>query len=261
MLGAVQRVLVKVDPTYYDRTHGEVTLYLLQEGTEFQRLPKHGELVHNLEGSNIPTGATVYFVHYAIKNRFKYKDEWYVPVEPKDILAYEHEGEMIGYSSIVSKRVHSKEWIKDQDAIIKMPFVKEWEDMCFEVTHNPTKLNIEKGDRVWILENRDYFIEHIPDYRFLEPEFVVYNETKDEIQDHWMMGKTTRSEDNNYELVNGIYVPKKITHHNYEVEVLRGNALLEDGKKVLTKFSKANHIPYFKDCIFFKQDRVMVCLN
>ena len=261
MLAPVHRLLVKIDPSYYERTHGEVTLYLLKEGTEFQRMPKHGELTHNIEGSNIPTGSTVYFIHYAVQNRFRYEGDWYVPVEPKEVIAYEKDGEIIGHSHIVSKRVQSKEWIKNEQAIIKMPFIEEYEDMCAEVTHNPTKLNIDKGDRVWFIQNRDYFIEHLKDYSFLEPEFVVYNETKDEMADGWSMGKNTQSEDKEYVQVNGIYIQKQFTHHKSEVDIVRDTKDFKKGDKILTKYTKANYIPVLKDCVIFKDDKVMLCLN
>lgn len=261
MLKPVHRLLVKIDPTYYDRTHGEVTLYLLQEGTEFQRMPKHGTLTHNIEGSNIPTGATVYFIHFAVQNRFMYEGEWYVPVEPKDIIAYESEGEIVGHSYIVAKRLKTEQWLKNEEAIIKIPFVQEYEEDCFEVTHNPTKLNIDKGDKVWIIHNRDYFIEHLKEYSFLEPEYVVYNETKDELANKWGMGKNYKSEEDDYESVNGILVPKKVTKHQDEVEVVRDCTNFKVGDRILTRYTKSNYIPILKDCVIFEHKNVKVCLN
>ncbi len=256
----VHRLLVKIDPSYYDRTHGEVSFHVLQEGTEFQRMPKHGKLVGNIRGSGIPSGATVYFVHFAVKNRFLVEDEWYVPVEPHDILGYEKGGEIKGYAYIVTKRVRTKEWEENEKSIIKMPFVKEWEEMGFEVLHNPTSLNVEKGDKVWIQKNRDYVIEHMPDIRYVEPQHIVYNETKDELQPNYVLCKNFESEDQ-YELVNGLYLPKKYKHDRKELQVVRGTDRLSEGTSIIVNYTGHDKIPVFKDCVIIKEDRIKLCLN
>ena len=256
----VHRLLVKIDPSYYDRTHGEVSFQLLQEGTEFQRMPKHGTLEGNIEGSGIPDGATVYFVHYAVKNRFKDGDDWYVPVEPHDILGYEEDGEIKGYAYIVTKRIRTKEWEKNEESIIKMPFVKEWEDMAYEVTHNPTELDCDKGDKVWILKDRDYSLEHMRDVRYVEPQHIVYNETKDKVSDGFVLCKNFDSEDQ-YEQINGIFLPKKLTHASNEFEVVRGTDKLSEGDIIIARFSQSVKIPVFQDCVVLKENNIKVCLS
>lgn len=256
----VHRLLVKIDPSYYDRTHGEVSFHVLQEGTEFQMMPKHGVLEGNIEGSGIPDGATVYFVHFAVKNRFHVDGTWYVPVEPHDILGYEQDGEIKGYAYVVTKRLRTKEWEDNEKSIIRMPFVTEWEDMAFEVTHNPSRIPVEKGDKVWIMKNRDYVIEHMKDVRYVEPQHIVYNETKDQLLDGYVLCKGFDSEED-YELVNGIYLPRKYKRKKEELQVVRGTPELPEGSTVIAQFSGHDKIPVFKDCVIIKKSRIKVCLS
>lgn len=258
--------IVEFDPDYYF-THnmkGEKRgIYIPQEGTKFQRLPKHGTLAF-APNEDIAEGSTVYFHHFAIDKRFKMDGKHYVAVEPHEIIAYEKDGEILGYSRIVSKRIHTEKWLKNEESIIKLPDVVPWESHKFEVLHNPTECPVEKGETVWIYTNTDYIIEHLQEYSFLDPDKIVYNETKDEVLDPWVIVETFDSKNRfnrDEEVVNGIIVPKAATKTKNQVTVVKGKKGLKAGDEILVSRTSSNVFPMKEDWAVVNYRNIQLCLS
>lgn len=266
MIKSPHRFIVEIDEDFYS-THNEkgekLSVFMPQEGTKFQRLPKHGILVNTVD-ENIPEGTTVYYHHFCIGELFSYEGKKYVPVNPHELISYEDEnGEMIGYSRIVAKRFFTDAHIKNEEAIIKLPDVPKYESHKFEILHNPTKCPVEKGDVVWIYTNTDYIIEHKLEYSFLEPEKIVYNQTKDEMLEPWVLVESYDKKDGFEDAVKvgSIYMPLNATKQKNEVVVVKGMYGLKKGDEIYIKRSSSNKIPLFPDANIIDYRNVLLCLN
>lgn len=257
--------VVEVDVDYY-YTHNmkgeKSSLYIPQEGTKFQRLPKHGILRYSID-DEIKEGTEVYFHHFAIDTLFKLDGKNHVILQPHELYAYKSGEEIIGYSRIVSNRIHTEKWLKNEEAIIKLPDVVPWESHKFEVLHNPTKCPVEKGDIVWIYTNTDYIIEHMQEYSFLDPDKIVYNETKDELFEPWVLAEVYDSKKSFYkdeEIVGGIIVPKAAAKKKNQATIIRGRNGIKAGDEVIIKRSASNILPMFPDYNIVNYKDVLVCI-
>lgn len=260
--------IVEFDPEFYynhDMEGNKSRLYIPQEGTKFQRLPKHGTLRYSID-EKLKEGTQVYFHHFAIDRWFKMDGKNYVAVEPIELIAFDNnKGEIEGYSRIVAKRIHTEKWLKNEDAIIKLPDVAPWESHKFEVSHNPTKCPVQKGETVWIYTNTDYIIEHMQEYSFLDPDKVVYNETKDEVLEPWVIAesfdKKTSYNSEQEVKVGSLYIPQSATKNKSQLRVVKAGKRLKEGDEIIVSRSSSNVFPMKKDWQVINYRNVQLCLN
>ena len=252
---ALNNVIIKIDPYFNHKGRG---LFVSQEGFYTQILPKHGTLVSKLPGLDIPIGATVYFVHYSLSDRFILNGtDTYVPVQPKEILAYENEsGELVGAYYLVAKReeedLESGSLIKDEE---KKP------DSRFVILSNSTLIDADAGDVVWSIPNREYTLDYKKEVTFLDPNYVGYNETKNKLIGSWALAKKVGSKERDVK-VSSLLLPKSIVENPYELEIIKEvEGKFIKGDRVICKYMPESKINYSGGSIMFNVNNVGVCLS
>lgn len=192
----VKSFLVEIDPDFYKNIqYKSLELYSpFRGGSLGDLLPKHGKVVGNLPNQDkVKDGDTVFFIHFRLYEREKRDGKTLVDVLPEDVVGVCDEfpekwnREEINkitprpVSFAVGEKFSRKEeyekYFKDR-GLIPPNNLPEHEEHIFTATHNIERLDIEKGDRIWVYHNSDYPIDYVENYAFLEYSYITFNETK-----------------------------------------------------------------------------------
>lgn len=237
----VHNYVVEIDPEYLEKRG---SLYTPTQGTDYERLPKHGTVIGTKKNSKVKQGDVAYFYHYALDTRWKEDGKTYISVDDELMIGYSKKlGKAVkSTTTIVSERIEQKETVKS--SVIILPKEIEHYAQKFKVTAPNKKVidGIEKGDVVWSWKDSDYSLDYIPEVIFLEARLLVYNETKDELLNGYVLVKPLDTDDKDFVKDGLLYLPAKQTVKQKglaEVVKCNKNDIIKEGDKVI--FNRTSH--------------------
>ena len=231
--------VLEIDPEFLNYKDG---IFTPTEGTLYERLPKHGSVQYTQAKSKVKRGHVGYFIHYALDSLWKQDHKTFISVPNSDLL---------GYSTDLGKNIKSHSFVvaekikEEEDSPIITQLETQYFTQKFKVRNCDKKLikGVSRGDILWCWKDSDYPITYIDDVVFLDAEHIVYNESTDELLNSYVLVEPL-DEDEEYEMVNGVYIPRKEKVNKGYGRVLKCNEndIIKEGDHIIYKKTSYNYL-------------------
>tara|TARA_R110000822_G_scaffold78394_3_gene187793 strand:+ start:2733 stop:3476 length:744 start_codon:yes stop_codon:yes gene_type:complete len=213
---------VELDIEAFYRT--ESGLFIERVGSEGELIPLHGKILSTPIKSKFKKGDVAYFHHHNLKNRLDKTTniKTTLPIIEGDIIAVKRKGKWLQGAMIPAKRI--KKPVENYLAYEKQD---GYESHRFEVD----------GEIIWIFTDSDYMFAYEPEMSFLRPQYITFNETKNESQNDFVI--VERLDENiGYVQSGGILIPEKLTKQKGKGTVIKPNKYKISGTLA---YRKSNH--------------------
>jgi len=239
----VHHYQIEVDVDGFYKTEGG--LYLDRIGSDADKHPLHGVITHTPINAKFKEGDEAYYNHFLVKNLVKDKDGRYtLTLKESDIMAVKRGDEWIDGVMRPAKKIKREQ--KKSSIFVEQD--NEYYLQKFELD----------GDIVWVYKSSPYAPPYLEDYTFLRPEYLVYNETKDECLNDFIVMQLYDDKDEYKKTDSGILLPTKIVKQKGKAKVVKPNKYGIKGDVVFLK-SKNNGLEHTEDLFAVRLQYLLGC--